>query len=243
MEWTDEAIILDTKKLGESSIVVNLMTPEHGRHAGLVRGASKKRDAGIFQTGNIVRAHWRGRLEEQLGRFNCELTKANAANFLREPLKLAALSSACALTQSFLPEREAHRAIFEGLKFFISSLNEDHIWPMIYLRLELGMLKELGFGLDLSSCAATGSKRDLIYLSPKSGRAISKKAGTPYHNKLFKLPKVLIDPSIHPSNSEIFYGLKITGYFFKRNVLGKSSQDIPNARKRLIERFKFEIEK
>ena len=97
MEWTNEAIILTTKKLGESSIVVNLITPEHGRHAGLVRGGTGKKNIGIFQTGNFVKARWRGRLEEQLGLFNCELVKANAANFLREPLKLAALSSACVL--------------------------------------------------------------------------------------------------------------------------------------------------
>lgn len=243
MEWIDEAIVLSTKKYGESSVIVNLITKKHGKYAGLVRGGAGKRSRGLYQPGNQVNARWRSRLIEHLGMFNCELIQSNAANFLQEPLKLAALSSACALTEFSLPEREKNSEIFLGLKVFISTLEENNVWPMIYVKLELGMLTKLGFGLDLSSCAATGTTENLIYVSPRSGQAVSRSAGAPFHDKLLKLPQILLDPSINPSSSEIYNALKLTGYFFKLHGIDQKNLALPPARQRFIEKFKSQLKR
>jgi len=237
MEWVDEAIILNVTKFGETSIIANVLTKNHGRYAGLVRGGTGKKFRGIYQPGNIVKAQWKSRLEEQLGLLFCELSKATAAIFLSERLKLSALSSACSIIKTALPERENHTAIFSGLKVFLSSLETTKSWPLIYIKLEIGILKELGFGLDLSSCAATGSTQDLIYLSPKSGRALSRKAGEPYHKKLLKLPKALIDPSYTLDHSEITDAFKITDHFFRIQGFGGKGQPFPQARQRFIQTF------
>ena len=237
MEWIDEAIVLSTKRYGETSLIANLMTSKHGKHAGLIRGGSNKRFRGLYQTGNEVQARWRSRLSEHLGVFNCELKKANAADFLEHPLKLAALSSACSVIEFALPEREVFHGTYLGLKILISSLKNENIWPIIYIKLELGLLKELGFGLDLLSCAATGSKQNLIYISPKSGRAVSEQAGKKYHKKLLKLPQFLLDTSLEVTQSDIHEALKITGFFLQQNNIGSEYRNFPPARLRFIQKL------
>ena len=211
MDWTDDGIVLSAKKHGETSAIVTLLTPGHGRHLGLVRGGGK-RTGGLLQPGNLLKARWQARLSEHLGTFRCELTEAFAAPVLRDRLKLAGLSAACAMAEGVLPERQPHRPVFEGLLALIRGL-DDEDWPSAYVKWELGLLAELGFGLDLSACAATGQNDQLAYVSTKTGRAVSLAAAKPYKKSLMTLPDFLLHPGAAGPPDDVIRGLKLTGYF------------------------------
>ncbi|MGB0555519.1 MAG: DNA repair protein RecO, partial [Alphaproteobacteria bacterium] len=171
MDWQDDGIVLSLRKHGESSVVVHLLTREHGRHSGLVRGGNSKKQRGVLQPGNEVHANWRARLEEHLGNFSVELLDGHTGRVLSDPSRLAAMSSACALLDICLPEREPYPNLFASLKALLLVF-PDEGWQGAYVAWELSLLTELGFGLDLSACAATGVTENLIYVSPKSGRAV-----------------------------------------------------------------------
>ena len=236
MDWTHDGIVLSARKHGETSAIVTLLTREKGRHAGLVRGGAGKRQRGILQPGNLVHAHWRARLSEHLGTLTCELDHAHAAAFLHDAPRLAALSAACAVADGALPEREAHPAIFDGLVALLGALDGPS-WTSVYVKWELGVLGELGYGLDLSCCAATGSKDNLIYVSPKTGRAVSASAGEPYKKALLALPSFLLAEGIEGGAAEISDGLGLTGYFLERHVFAAHDKALPAARRRLAERL------
>jgi DNA repair protein RecO (recombination protein O) len=242
MEWNDDSIVLSARKHGESSAIVTLMTREHGRHAGLVRGGSGRRARGIYQPGNRLTARWSARLAEHLGSLSCELTEAVAANLMSDALKLAGLSAACAMAETALPEREPHAPIFEGLSALLGALHETG-WPSAYVKWELGLLKELGFGLDLSACAATGVTDNLAYVSPKSARAVSAEAAEPYKKSLLILPPFLLSPGAAGPPGEVVDGLTLTGHFLERHVYGHQSHQLPPARQRLYERLRRQISK
>jgi DNA repair protein RecO (recombination protein O) len=185
MDWMDQGLVLSVRRHGESSAVVTLLTAHHGRHAGLVRGGQSRRLRGVLQPGNQVTATWRARLEEHLGSFVLELDRSLAAPLLPFADRLAALGSLCALVDTGLPERENHPALFENTAAMITALDsEDDSWRPYYVQWELDFLRELGFGLDLSRCVATGGIDDLVYVSPKSGGAVSSAAGVPYRDRL-----------------------------------------------------------
>ncbi|NKB20884.1 MAG: DNA repair protein RecO [Alphaproteobacteria bacterium] len=235
MDWTDEGLVLSARRHGENSLIVNLLTREQGRHAGLVRGGSSTRNRGLYQPGNLLRAHWRGRLAEHLGNFSCELLHSYAADHLHDPLPLMALSSATAILDSALPERAPFPGLFEKLEALIGCLGEPE-WQVRYVQWELDLLTELGFGLDLTECAATGSDQDLIYVSPRTGRAVSAAAGREYHDRLLTLPGFLRDESIADINGTILCeGLALTGYFLGRHVMGDTRHGLPAARERLVD--------
>ncbi|MHA1598889.1 MAG: DNA repair protein RecO, partial [Alphaproteobacteria bacterium] len=219
MDWSDEGIVLSARKHGETSAIVTLMTRGHGVHAGLVRGGAGKRKRGDLQPGNLVDAHWRGRLPEHLGSYTCEVMHAHGATLLNEPDPLAGLSAALAVAERALPEREDHLAVFDGLIALLGALQTED-WPTVYVKWELGLLGELGFGLDLDSCAATGSLDELAYVSPKSGRAVSTGAAEPYLKSLLALPAFLLVRGTAGSPAEIVDGLTLTGYFLDRHVFG-----------------------
>ena len=174
MEWSDHGIILSARPHGESSVIVEALTRAHGRHAGLVRGGASRRMRGTLEPGNEVAVHWSARLAEHLGNFTIELTRPRAAEMISNPLSLAGLSAVCAMAQMTLPEREPHASIFEGLLVLLDAMGATEFWPALLARWELGLLDELGFGLDLSRCAATGALDDLVYVSPRTGRAVSR---------------------------------------------------------------------
>ena len=239
MDWSDEGIVLSARKHGESSAIVTLLARDHGVHAGLVRGGSGKRKRGDLQPGNVVRAHWRARLSEHLGSYTCELQRSHAAMLLDEPDSLAALSAALGVVESALPEREPHAAVFEGLVILLEALGDTGDWRSAYVKWELGLLGELGFGLDLTCCAATGEVENLIYVSPKSGRAVSTAAGEPYRNSLLALPPFLLAAGAVGSIGEIADGLSLTGYFLERHVYGHLSNGrLPAARQRFVDRMR-----
>ncbi len=233
MEWTGDGIVLSVRKHGESAAIVTLLTRRYGRHAGLVRGGGGRRMRGVLQLGNIVHACWRGRLAEHLGAYTCELVRAHAARLLDTPLQLAGLASACTLAETALPERQAHAAVYDGLLVVMEAMEVDW-WPSIYVKWELGLLQELGFGLDLSSCAATGTTQGLAFVSPKSARAVSLDAGTPYKEQMLPLPHFLLSGGGAGSLGDVCDGLKLTGHFLGRHVY---HGNMPPARRRLAERI------
>lgn len=238
MEWSDDAVVLSARKHGESSLIVSLLTQHHGRHSGLVRGGSSRRNRGLFEPGNFVRAQWRARLPEHLGTFTCELTEAIAAELLMDRLKLAGLSAVCAIADTAVPEREPQGSLYQGLVVLLRSFEDDRYWPTIYVRWELGLLQELGFSLDFTCCASTGQKNNLKYVSPKSGRAVSDEAGEPYKDVLLPLPGFLLENDRYASGEEIRQALKLTGYFLNRHAYAPTSSQLPEARNRLLQRFK-----
>jgi len=233
MDWSDEGIFLTAKPLGEASAVAELFTLGHGRHLGLVRGGRSRRMRPLLQPGNVLRITWRARLSEHLGGFNVELIEAHAARVLDDQTALAAIGTLTSLAK-LLPERDPHPALYAATLHILRSLGEPSLWPALLARWEFQLLGELGFGLDLSECAATGTDSDLAYVSPRSGRAVSREAGRPYDSKLLKLPAFLLDEQAPANAADILAGLALTGHFLERDVLAPHGLAMPQARSRLI---------
>ncbi|VAV94707.1 DNA recombination and repair protein RecO [hydrothermal vent metagenome] len=238
MEFHDQGIIISLRKYGEYDAVIDVLTADHGRHAGLVKGGMGRRQRGTLQPGNEVTLKWRGRLESQLGSYSVELHNARAAAFLDYPSKLGVLNSVCAILTVSLAEREQHRALYDGLIILLDSLEHmDHRpenWGALLVHWEIGLLSELGFGLDLSCCAATGLTDDLTYVSPKSGRAVSREAGRPYHDKLLTLPPFLLGRT-DVTAEHVREGLRLSEFFLERHVLFPHNKKIPQARRMLMD--------
>ena len=234
MDWNDEGIVLAARSHGETGLVVSLLTREHGRHSGFVPGGISRRARPIWQSGNLVEVGWRGRLPEQLGNYSGELREPHAARAMDDARELAGLAAACAVIDAALPEREPHPAIFDGFRAFLGSLGHPG-WPTIYVRLELGLLQELGFGLNLENCAATGSTEDLAYVSPRTGRAVSRAAAGPYKEKLLPLPGFLSTGGLPSDEDELRQGLDLTGFFLERHVFWPHNKPLPPARSRFME--------
>lgn len=237
MQWTDTAIILSARKFGESSAVIHLLTHTHGVHAGVMRGATSKANRGIIQPGNAVTATWNARLAEQLGSLKCELQTAHAAHLMQDAARLIALSSACALIEQSLPERHPYPHLHARLLKFLQTLQTSEHWPEAYVKLEMELLAESGFGLDLSECASTGQTENLTHVSPKSGRAVCQQAAEPYQKKLLPLPQFLL-PNYKKNRAEpaeILAGLTLTGYFLENWLLLPHNRKLPAGRKRLLE--------
>ena len=190
MNWTDEGIVLSVRPHGETAAVAELFTRTHGRHLGLVHGGRARRIRPVLQIGNHVDVTWNARLAEHLGNMKVELRKGYAAAAMDDPAALTGLTSMCALTR-LLPERDPHSGLYEISLFVLSFLDDVTVWPALMVRWELALLGELGFGLDLTTCAAGGDNDDLAYVSPRSGRAVSAAAGEPYKDKLLRLPEFL----------------------------------------------------
>ncbi len=237
MEWTDDAIVLSARKHGESAAIVHALTAGHGRHAGLVRGGAGRRQRGTLQAGNEVRLVWRGRLEEHLGHFTVELVAPRAARWLDDAGRLGALTAAAAVVEAALPERENHPEIYADFRALLDALHGDPAWIEAYVRWELALLADLGFGLDLGHCAATGVTDDLVYVSPRSGRAVSAAAGAPYKDKLLALPAFLAAGAAAPDPRDLAAGLSLTGYFLEHHVLEPHGGHLPPARLRLVDRL------
>ncbi len=236
MLWQDEGIILAVRRHGETSAVINVFTANHGRHAGLVRGGVSRKALPVHQIGNVVQATWRARLADQLGSFTLELARPVAALLLDQPDRLTGLGAACALLQSGLPERDPHPNLYRALCDLIDALVQDDAWLERYVRFELDLLADLGFGLDLGSCAVTGTSEDLAYVSPRTGRAVSRAAAGPYVDRLLPLPPFLIGAG-SPDLTQIRAGLQLTGAFLRRHLFDVSDGAVPPARQLLLDRL------
>ena len=233
MDWSDEGILLSAKPLGEANAVAELFTLGHGRHLGLVRGGRSRRMRPLLQPGNLLRVTWRARLSEHLGGFNVELIEAHAGRVLDDAAALAAIGSLAGLAR-LLPERDPHPQLYAATLHILRSFDDAEVWPALLVRWELQLLQELGFGLDLSECAATGIDADLAYVSPRSGRAVSRDAGQPYCSRLLKLPAFLLDDAAPAGEGDIAAGFALTGHFLERDVLEPHGLAMPQARERLI---------
>jgi DNA repair protein RecO (recombination protein O) len=232
MEWTDEGIVLGVRRHGESSAIVELLTRGHGRHLGLVRGGSGSRMRPLLQPGNSVRAVWRARLDEHLGYYVIEGTRLRAATMLASSHAVYGVTHLASLAR-LLPERDPHEDIFEMLDGALDDFDDVAEAAVRLIRFELAMLTELGFGLDLETCAATGATSDLIYVSPKSGGAVSRQAGEAWRDRLLPLPPFLRHGESGRngwSDQDLRDGFQLTGLFLLRHVLEPRGQGLSDAR-------------
>jgi len=233
MEWSDDAIVLSSRAHGENAAILEVLSREHGRHLGLVHGGNSRKSRAALQPGNTLHVKWRARLSEQLGSFHLELARARAGELMDGRQALAGLNAFCAVAAAAIPEREPHAAVFEAAEMLLDAMTATDAphWLPLYVRWEAGLLEALGFGLDLSACAVTGTADDLLYVSPRSGRAVSAAAGADYAARLFRLPQFLLasqNAVVDPG--EIVAGLSLTAHFLLERVLQPHGRHMPPAR-------------
>ena len=232
MEWRDEGVILAVRRHGETSAIAEILTAAHGRHMGLVRGGRSRVQRPVLQPGNLVQVTWRARIEEHLGHFTLEPLSLKAGSIMEEQFRLAGLAAIVGLSQ-LLPEREPHRRMYDALHVVLDAIEQDEVWPALLVRWEMGLLDELGFGLDLAKCAATGKGEGLAFVSPKTGRAVSAEAGEPYRERLLALPAFLTGGAA-VSREDVLAGFRLTGYFLDRHVFEARGIAVPDARATVI---------
>jgi DNA repair protein RecO (recombination protein O) len=235
MQWFDDGIVLGVRKHGESSVILELMTRDHGRHLGLVHGGQTRRMKAVLQPGNTLHAIWRARLDEHLGTYRVEARELRGARLIASPLALYGLATLASLLR-FLPERDPHLPLYEATTILVDHLDERDVAPALFVRFELAVLAELGFGLDLARCAATDTTEDLVYVSPRSGRAVSAEAGEPYRDRLLKLPGFLTGypRGDRPTRDDVAAGFALTDFFLRRCVFEPSGQQPPDERGRFV---------
>ena len=234
MEWSDTAIVLSTRPHGENGVILELLTRDHGRHLGLVRGGSSRRQQPTLQPGNTLDVHWRGRLAEHLGSYTAELSRARAGTLMDSRQALTGLNAFTAVCGAALPERQPYPPIFIAAEILLDAMAAPGAhWLPLFARWEAGLLDALGFGLDLSECAATGATDDLVYVSPRSGRAVSRAGAGIYANRLFALPAFMNGQGGDPTPEEIAAALALTSHFLNDRVLEPHGAQMPQARIRL----------
>lgn len=231
MEWQDEGTLITMRRFGEASAIVEVFTAAHGRHSGVVRGGASRKMAAILQPGSQLALTWRARLDEQLGSFTVEPVKSRAA-MLESYLRLAGLNAICAMLRFALPERAPYPMFYQRTQALLQQVETAESWAADYLRWEMILLEETGFGLDLSRCAVTGGREDLAYVSPRSGRAVSQAGAGDWAARLLPLPPALLGqgPIL---GDELAQGLAITGHFLGRG-LAEEGRPLPEARARLL---------
>lgn len=238
--WQADAILLSVARHGESGAILRLLTEDHGLFGAYVRGGGSKRQRGFLQIGNTLSCTWQARVADHLGSASVELVQERAAIIMEDGDRLAGLNAVTAITLAALPERVPYPVLYQALGAVLDLIALEaaqmHDWAAAIARYELGLLEVLGFGLDFSQCAATGGNNDLIYVSPKSGRAVSAAAGEPYKDRLLNLPKFLISGEAARLD-EIDRALRLTGYFLEHHVLAAKSAPMPDARGRFIARL------
>ncbi|MDA8997043.1 DNA repair protein RecO [Hellea sp.] len=234
MNWNSEGYVLSVRKHGETSAIIDVLTPDYGRHLGLVRGGISRKIRPVLQPGNKINVEWNARLSEHLGSFKVEPLVSNSAQIMEDRLSLSALNSLCAIARECLPEREVHLDVYQAFGVVLNNIGIHEIWPALYIKWESGLLSAMGYGLDLKSCAATGSKDNLTHVSPRSGRAVSAEAAEPYEDKLFLLPKFLIsNSSFNPA--DLRSGLELTGFFLETRLQWGVNKTLPDERRRMIQ--------
>lgn len=230
MQWQDEAIIIGTRRHGETGTILEVMTAGHGRHLGLVRGGRSRRMRPILQAGNLVEVTWRARLDEHLGTFHAEPVALNAGRIIGSPVAVYGLQLLAAHLR-LLPERDPHERLYRTVRLILDHLADPLIAGELIARFELLVLDELGFGLDLSECAATGNRADLVYVSPKSGRAVSRQAGEPYAGRMLALPDFLkVSNGLRADSESISQAFCLTGFFLSRHIWEARGTGEPPAR-------------
>ncbi|MGH6985774.1 MAG: DNA repair protein RecO [Caulobacteraceae bacterium] len=237
MEFEDEAFVLSARLHGETGAIVELLTREHGKQLAHIAGGASRRMKPILQPGTKVVARYRARLAEQLGSARLEAIGEGPSVLFSDPLALAGLAAACAIAAGALAEREAHPGVFSAFERLMEALANPDLWPAILVRFEAGLLGELGYGFDFSRCAVTGSSDDLVFVSPRTGRAVSRAAAEPYRSRLLPLPAFLVSSQARVAAGDVGAGLELTGYFLARCVFANLSEPLPTSRRALIPRL------
>lgn len=236
MDWQDEGIIIGGRRFGETSLIIEVMTRDHGRHPGLVRGGRSRRMLPLLQVGNLVEVVWRARLEDHLGTYTVETTRQRGAELMSQPMSLHGLNLLTALLR-LLAERECHSNLFNLALEALGALDDADAAPRLLALFELALLADCGFGLDLDACAATGRRDDLIYVSPRSARAVSRDAGAPYSERLLPLPSFMRDRDESASTTDIAAAFRLTGFFLDRDLFAPRGLALPDAREAFISSF------
>jgi DNA repair protein RecO (recombination protein O) len=237
MEWQDQGIVIGARRLGETSVILEVFTQVHGRHLGVVRGGRSRRLRAVLQPANEVMVTWKARIDDHMGSFVIEPLHMRAAEVMARAVSLHAVNHLCALAR-LLPERDPHIALQGRFLGLLAGLDARADLGADLVRFELALLAELGFGLDLSRCAVSGRREDLAFVSPKTGRAVSRVAGAPYRDRILVLPPFLAAEAVEAdatmaevSLDDLFAGFRLTEYFLRRNVFGPRGLDMPDARR------------
>ena len=234
IEWRDEGAIIATRPFGETSAIVEVFSAEHGRHAGVVRGGASRKAALNLQPGTQVSVVWKARLDQHLGSFTLEPLRSRAATAMADRLALAGLNAVCGLLTHVLPEREVHAPLYNRTIGLLDLLGQSEVWPLAYLRWEQALLEDMGFGMDLSACAVRGVNEDLAFVSPKTGRAVSRDGAGAWADRLLPLPPVLAGKG-DASNADIITALGTTGFFIENRLIKSlGARPMPEARNRLL---------
>ncbi len=241
MEWRDQGVLLSVRKHGEGSAIVDILTQEHGRHSGIIRGGAGRRMAPVLQLGARLDVAWRARLEAHLGAFTVEPIKSRAAVALNDRLALAGLNAVCAMAHVTLAERIACPQLYAHTERLLDLLPQTDLFPLAYVQWEMQVLQEIGFGLDLESCAVTGEIEDLIYISPKSGRAVSRQGAGEWADRLLPLPDCLKHTGTG-QDADVLAGLQVLEFFWKSKVAKQLDlTDMPSARARFVDIFARQV--
>ena len=238
MEWRDQGILLSTRQHGESSVIIDVLTPSLGRHSGIVRGGKSRKIAPFLQPGSLLDLIWKARLLDHIGIFNVELIRSRTGMVMSDRRALNGLGAVTAMLLAFLPEREANEPLFYATEHLLDLLEHPGVWPKAYLRWEVVFLDILGFGLDLSACAVTGQTHDLVFISPKTGRAVSRNGAGKWADQLLPLLPVMLGKNAE-NEEDIVRALEVCGYFFENHVCRSLGlKQLPMARSRLLEILK-----
>lgn len=241
MEWRGEGILLSVRRHGETSAIIDVFTPDQGRHAGVVKGGAGRKLAPILQPGAQLDVTWRARLDAHIGSYLVEPVRSRAAEVMGSRLALSGLGAALALLRFCLPERQAHAGLYTETERLLDLLGQDDIWPLAYLRWEMRLLEDMGYGLDLSACAVTGARDNLAYISPKSGRAVSADGAGDWAARLLPLPDVLRGLGA-AEDVEVAKALHITGFFLREKLAPDlGNRPVPEARARFIQAFEKRV--
>ena len=237
MEWRGAGILVAVRRHGESSAIIEVFTETHGLHSGVVRGGAGRRMGPILQPGAQLDVVWRARLEDHIGSYTVEPIRSRAAAAMADRLMLAGLNAVTSLLSYCLPERQTHAALYRQTEQLLDLLEHPEVWPLAYLTWEMALLAEVGFSLQLDACAVSGVTVDLGFVSPKSGRAVSRAAAGEWADRLLPLPDILRGIGNAP-DLEVFEGLKTTGHFFHSQVAATlGGRPLPEARARFVDAF------
>ena len=238
MEFQEEAFVLSARAHGDTGAIVDLLCESEGRFTAHIAGGASRRMKPFLQPGARVIAAYRARTSEHLGSARLEPIGEGPSALFDDPLALTGLAAAAAVAQGSLPEREAHPGAFLAFEALMGAFSIPEVWPAVFVRFEAGLLEDLGFGLDLSRCAATGSLDDLVYVSPKSGRAVSRAAGDPYADRMLKLPPFMLGAQAGIGEGDVGAGFDLTGHFLEQFVFNPQNRPLPPARVWLLDKLR-----
>lgn len=238
MDFHEDAFVLSARAHGDTGVVVDLLSETHGRRAAYVAGGASRKMKSFMQAGARVQVDYRARTSDHLGSARLEAVGEGPSGLFDDPLALTGLSAAAAVVQGALPEREPHPGAFLAFEALMTAFQAPDVWPAIFVRFEMGLLEDLGFGLDLTRCASTGAVDDLVYVSPRTGRAVSRDAGQPYADRLLHLPPFLLGAQAELRSGDVGAGFDLTGHFLEAFVFNPQNRPLPPARVWMLDKLK-----